>query len=95
MEAVSPSTVLFRVMMYTPPPPHNLVFECNIVSCQPSLTTTPIALMVQMLASEAEPVKEMSVGEMQKDADFLIKPTKVVAPLDTSQWPILLKNYDR
>lgn len=51
--------------------------------------------MVQMLASEAEPVKEMSVGEMQKDADFLIKPTKVVAPLDTSQWPILLKNYDR
>lgn len=48
-----------------------------------------------MLASEAEPVKEMPVGEMQKEADFLIKPSKVVPPLDTSQWPILLKNYDR
>lgn len=25
----------------------------------------------------------------------LIKPTKVTAPLDTSKWPILLKNYDK
>ncbi|XP_022145634.1 H/ACA ribonucleoprotein complex subunit 4 [Momordica charantia] len=32
----------------------------------------------------------------QKDAaDFMIKPQSFTPPVDTSQWPILLKNYDR
>ncbi|GLT63158.1 hypothetical protein SLA2020_357390 [Shorea laevis] len=29
------------------------------------------------------------------DTDFLIKPQSFTPPIDTSQWPILLKNYDR
>ncbi|KAF5179100.1 H/ACA ribonucleoprotein complex subunit [Thalictrum thalictroides] len=35
-----------------------------------------------------------SVDLIQKD-DFLIKPQSFTPTLDTSQWPILLKNYDR
>ncbi|CAI9103330.1 OLC1v1001793C1 [Oldenlandia corymbosa var. corymbosa] len=31
----------------------------------------------------------------QQDADFLIKPQAYTPSIDTSQWPILLKNYDR
>ncbi|KAI4296411.1 hypothetical protein L6164_036371 [Bauhinia variegata] len=31
----------------------------------------------------------------QKDSDFMIKPQSFTPPIDTSQWPILLKNYDR
>ncbi|KAJ7942786.1 H/ACA ribonucleoprotein complex subunit 4 [Quillaja saponaria] len=31
----------------------------------------------------------------QKDTDFMIKPQSFTPTIDTSQWPILLKNYDR
>ncbi|KAI4299123.1 hypothetical protein L6164_032613 [Bauhinia variegata] len=31
----------------------------------------------------------------QKDSNFMIKPQSFTPPIDTSQWPILLKNYDR
>jgi H/ACA ribonucleoprotein complex subunit 4 len=31
----------------------------------------------------------------QADADYLIKPQSTTPPLDTSKWPILLKNYDK
>ncbi|KAF7845484.1 H/ACA ribonucleoprotein complex subunit 4 [Senna tora] len=31
----------------------------------------------------------------QKDTDFMIKPQSFTPSIDTSQWPILLKNYDR
>ena len=31
----------------------------------------------------------------QKDTDFMIKPQSFTPAVDTSQWPILLKNYDR
>ena len=39
--------------------------------------------------------KVNSVGDSQHDEDFLIKPTSITAKLDTSQWPLLLKNYDK
>lgn len=42
-----------------------------------------------------EVANEKSVGESQHDEDFLIKPTSITAKLDTSQWPLLLKNYDK
>lgn len=32
---------------------------------------------------------------VEKDGDYLIKPQSFTPSLDTSQWPILLKNYDR
>ncbi|OWM88411.1 hypothetical protein CDL15_Pgr003823 [Punica granatum] len=41
---------------------------------------------------------EAQTGEpdsAQKDADFMIKPQSFTPSIDTSQWPILLKNYDR
>ncbi|ERN08369.1 hypothetical protein AMTR_s00148p00049800 [Amborella trichopoda] len=34
-------------------------------------------------------------GEEQADNDYLIKPQTFTPSLDTSHWPILLKNYDR
>ncbi|KAG2450098.1 hypothetical protein HYH02_000202 [Chlamydomonas schloesseri] len=37
----------------------------------------------------------MSVGEAQLRTDFLIQPEKTVPKLDTSKWPLLLKNYDK
>eukprot|EP00198_Chlamydomonas_reinhardtii_P013963 XP_001703300.1 centromere/microtubule binding protein [Chlamydomonas reinhardtii] len=37
----------------------------------------------------------MSVGEAQQRTDFLIQPEKTVPKLDTSKWPLLLKNYDK
>ncbi|XP_065059872.1 H/ACA ribonucleoprotein complex subunit DKC1-like [Rhopilema esculentum] len=36
-----------------------------------------------------------SIGQSQLDTDFLIKPTSLAAKLDTSNWPLLLKNYDK
>jgi H/ACA ribonucleoprotein complex subunit 4 len=36
-----------------------------------------------------------SVGEMQRSGEFMIKPEKIAPTLDTSKWPLLLKNYDK
>jgi len=38
--------------------------------------------------------KNENIGEIQRKTDFLI-PQESVAPLDTSKWPLLLKNYDK
>ncbi|XP_051942104.1 H/ACA ribonucleoprotein complex subunit DKC1 isoform X1 [Hippocampus zosterae] len=35
------------------------------------------------------------VGEIQQSGDFLIQPESKVPTLDTSQWPLLLKNFDK
>ncbi|XP_062027715.1 H/ACA ribonucleoprotein complex subunit 4 [Rosa rugosa] len=56
---------------------------------------------------EKTPVKAISVKDSEKkkkkhrekdndvDQDYMIKPQSSTPSLDTSQWPILLKNYDR
>jgi hypothetical protein len=36
-----------------------------------------------------------SPSHLQKSTDFLIQPTKTAPTLDTSKWPLLLKNYDK
>jgi len=36
-----------------------------------------------------------SVAEAQQKEDFLIKPEKTTPSLDTSKWPLLLKDYDK
>ena len=36
-----------------------------------------------------------SEADQQKSADFQIKPSSTTPPLDTSKWPLLLKNYDQ
>ncbi|XP_015988949.1 H/ACA ribonucleoprotein complex subunit DKC1 [Rousettus aegyptiacus] len=38
---------------------------------------------------------EEDVAEIQHVEEFLIKPESKVAQLDTSQWPLLLKNFDK
>ncbi|XP_055372874.1 H/ACA ribonucleoprotein complex subunit 4 isoform X2 [Condylostylus longicornis] len=40
-----------------------------------------------------EPLDDL--GEIQKSGDFQIKPSEAISKLDTSQWPLLLKNFDR
>ena len=35
------------------------------------------------------------VPKDEKEAEFTIKPSAVTPKLDTSKWPLLLKNYDR
>ena len=56
-----------------------------------------------MLATEttSEVVKKKkvkgtdSMNNSHVDSDFVIKPSNKTQSLDTSEWPILLKNYDR
>lgn len=40
------------------------------------------------------PVK-MALAVSKKDVDFSIKPEAVTPTVDTSDWPVLLKNYDK
>jgi len=35
------------------------------------------------------------IGTLQKQGNFQIKPSSKIAELDTSQWPLLLKNFDK
>lgn len=36
-----------------------------------------------------------NLGEIQKSGDFQLKPSDAIAKLETSDWPLLLKNFDR
>lgn len=38
---------------------------------------------------------QSNVGDQQAAGDFQIKPQTNIPPLDTSKWPLLLKNYDK
>ncbi|XP_047571259.1 H/ACA ribonucleoprotein complex subunit DKC1 isoform X1 [Lutra lutra] len=44
---------------------------------------------------ERKSLPEEDVAEIQHAEEFLIKPESKVAQLDTSQWPLLLKNFDK
>lgn len=44
---------------------------------------------------DGENGKQAVVANEQADTDYLIKPQSTTPPLDTSKWPILLKNYDK
>ncbi|KAK7840544.1 h/aca ribonucleoprotein complex subunit 4 [Quercus suber] len=63
----------------------------------------PISLIVVMAShSEKKKKKHRSKGEGESvtqidvsEKDFMIKPQNFTPSIDTSQWPILLKNYDR
>lgn len=46
-----------------------------------------------MLATELTIKKKKKA--VQEEPEFKIQPSKTTPPLDTSEWPILLKNYDR
>lgn len=36
-----------------------------------------------------------NLGELQRTVDFQLKPSEAIARLDTSKWPLLLKNFDQ
>lgn len=38
---------------------------------------------------------EKDVGELQEKGDFRVEPSEAKGTLDTSQWPLLLKNFDK
>lgn len=40
-----------------------------------------------------EPIDDL--GEIQKSGNFQIQPSEKISKLDTSQWPLLLKNFDK
>lgn len=42
-----------------------------------------------------EPVDLDDIGTLQKSGNFTVKPSEKTATLDTSQWPLLLKNFDK
>lgn len=42
-----------------------------------------------------EPIDDDDVGTLQKSANFTLKPSAKAAKLDTSKWPLLLKNFDK
>ncbi|XP_033253297.1 H/ACA ribonucleoprotein complex subunit 4 isoform X2 [Drosophila miranda] len=42
-----------------------------------------------------EPVDADDIGTLQKQGNFQIKPSSKIAELDTSQWPLLLKSFDK
>ncbi|CAG5866952.1 unnamed protein product [Menidia menidia] len=44
---------------------------------------------------KAKKVSEAELGDIQQSGDFFIKPESIVASLDTSQWPLLLKNFHK
>jgi H/ACA ribonucleoprotein complex subunit 4 len=40
--------------------------------------------------------KEKDIGDMQQEQSFTVEPSEAPPPkLDTSQWPLLLKNFDK
>ncbi|OMO59282.1 Pseudouridine synthase/archaeosine transglycosylase [Corchorus olitorius] len=53
---------------------------------------------VELSRSEKKKSKKKTMADSEPkeaDQDFMIKPQSTVPSLDTSQWPILLKNYER
>ncbi|XP_045152236.1 H/ACA ribonucleoprotein complex subunit DKC1-like [Echinops telfairi] len=42
-----------------------------------------------------QPPAEEDIADIQHAGEFRIAPESKVAPLDTSQWPLLLKNFDK
>ncbi|KAL3289191.1 hypothetical protein HHI36_003626 [Cryptolaemus montrouzieri] len=39
--------------------------------------------------------KSIDLGELQKEGNFKVEPSEAISKLDTSKWPLLLKNFDR
>ncbi|ORX40093.1 centromere/microtubule binding protein cbf5 [Kockovaella imperatae] len=48
-----------------------------------------------MASSSKSTLAAGKVAELQQEGDFAIKSEAVTPTLDTSQWPLLLKNYDK
>eukprot|EP00455_Lapot_gusevi_P017925 TRINITY_DN196_c0_g1_i3.p1 TRINITY_DN196_c0_g1~~TRINITY_DN196_c0_g1_i3.p1 ORF type:complete len:513 (-),score=233.02 TRINITY_DN196_c0_g1_i3:95-1633(-) len=47
------------------------------------------------MSSETDKKKKKVKSEQESKVDFMIKPEDIQSQLDTSNWPLLLKNYDK
>ncbi|KAG5681909.1 hypothetical protein PVAND_011313 [Polypedilum vanderplanki] len=56
-----------------------------------------MAEIIEKKKKQKKKVKEEieNLGEIQKSGDFQIKPSDAITKLDSSDWPLLLKNFDR
>lgn len=56
-----------------------------------------LSILVEKKKKQKKKVKEEieNLGEIQKSGDFQLKPSDAIAKLDSSEWPLLLKNFDR
>ncbi|XP_050074395.1 H/ACA ribonucleoprotein complex subunit 4 [Anopheles maculipalpis] len=60
------------------------------------IPSSPIKKEKKKKKIKQEPDAEIeNLGEIQKSGDFQLKPSSAIATLDTSKWPLLLKNFDR
>uniref|UniRef100_A0A182WAR9 Uncharacterized protein n=1 Tax=Anopheles minimus TaxID=112268 RepID=A0A182WAR9_9DIPT len=60
------------------------------------IPSSPIKKEKKKKKIKQEPEAEIeNLGEIQKSGDFQLKPSSAIATLDTSKWPLLLKNFDR
>lgn len=57
------------------------------------MMASPILKEKKKKKIKEEPIDDL--GAIQKSGDFQIKPSDAISKLDTSQWPLLLKNFDR
>ncbi|KAM7302905.1 H/ACA ribonucleoprotein complex subunit 4 [Ixodes scapularis] len=46
-------------------------------------------------SSKKEKKKRKTLGDIQAEGDFVIQPSEKAGSLNTSQWPLLLKNFDK
>uniref|UniRef100_A0A8W7PVU4 PUA domain-containing protein n=1 Tax=Anopheles coluzzii TaxID=1518534 RepID=A0A8W7PVU4_ANOCL len=67
-----------------------------LVIMEVDIPTSPIKKEKKKKKIKQEPDTEIeNLGEIQKSGDFQLKPSSAIASLDTSKWPLLLKNFDR
>uniref|UniRef100_A0A7G3AR35 Putative nucleolar protein at 60b isoform a n=1 Tax=Lutzomyia longipalpis TaxID=7200 RepID=A0A7G3AR35_LUTLO len=56
--------------------------------------TSPVKKEKKKKRIKVEAEDEENLGELQRTGNFLIAPSQKVPTLDTSKWPLLLKNFD-
>ena len=75
-----------------PPPPHFPAFP-------PTSSSPPLSLLPTKTRPRARPASmgkgKASVAEQQLEGDFVVPPSSGPATLDSSDWPLLLKNFHR
>lgn len=67
---------------------------CNVQAMSSDDERTPVKAIGAVKDSEKKKKKHRD-KDNDVDKDYMIKPQSSTPSLDTSQWPILLKNYDR
>jgi len=60
------------------------------------IDTAPASPIIKEKKKKKSKDKDVDLGQIQADNSFVVEPSEKPPPkLDTSQWPLLLKNFDR